>query len=513
MRNEAPFLLEWVAYHQAIGFERIVVFSNDCTDGTDRLLDALCEKGIVTHFRQDVPADKSPQALAVEMTRAEDLLSDGDWAIFLDADEFLNVRLGAGTVDDLIDFVSSRDKTGMLVNWRVFGDSYHDFFQGRMISYDYTRCDVGLKTTQFKTFFQKNSETAGISRYLHLCDLVPDKSKLDRFLAPDGTDFGIASWARTQRQARWLSEWIADGTSPFGLIDGDFKTYEIAQINHYMVRDRFSFQLKKERGRGYTKKTAKARHTDDFYASWNCNEGDDTSILRWEEATTKRLAEIVSECGLGDLTDDISARYHDRFNATKDHNRDAFPLTLPKHERHIVRQTYAASKGVVEYGSGGSTMLAARMGTPVISVESSAEWAQTLRTELNNLEQRHAKTLVSHVDIGPTKRWGYPVDNAYFQSFWKYPLRPWIAHSDFYPDTVLIDGRMRTACFVATLIMIKSDVCILFDDYGDRPAYHKVEQFLKPKRMVGRMAVFDARPGLISIAEFPQFVPMLFNLQ
>lgn len=29
MKNEAPFLLEWVAYHKAIGFDRIVIYSND----------------------------------------------------------------------------------------------------------------------------------------------------------------------------------------------------------------------------------------------------------------------------------------------------------------------------------------------------------------------------------------------------------------------------------------------------------------------------------------------------
>ena len=41
MRNEAAYALEWVAYHRMIGFERIVICTNDCTDGTDALLDAL----------------------------------------------------------------------------------------------------------------------------------------------------------------------------------------------------------------------------------------------------------------------------------------------------------------------------------------------------------------------------------------------------------------------------------------------------------------------------------------
>ena len=33
MRNEAPFILEWIAYHRAIGFDDFLIYSNDCSDG------------------------------------------------------------------------------------------------------------------------------------------------------------------------------------------------------------------------------------------------------------------------------------------------------------------------------------------------------------------------------------------------------------------------------------------------------------------------------------------------
>ena len=41
MKNEAPFVLEWVAYHKVIGFDEIVIAFNDCDDGTAELLRAL----------------------------------------------------------------------------------------------------------------------------------------------------------------------------------------------------------------------------------------------------------------------------------------------------------------------------------------------------------------------------------------------------------------------------------------------------------------------------------------
>ncbi|HLQ18006.1 MAG TPA: glycosyltransferase family 2 protein, partial [Tabrizicola sp.] len=37
MRNEGPFLLEWVAYHRVIGVRQIVIVSNGSTDGSDEI--------------------------------------------------------------------------------------------------------------------------------------------------------------------------------------------------------------------------------------------------------------------------------------------------------------------------------------------------------------------------------------------------------------------------------------------------------------------------------------------
>jgi hypothetical protein len=45
MRDEAPALLEWVAFQDAIGIDRIVVYTNDCRDGTDAMLDRLGQIG------------------------------------------------------------------------------------------------------------------------------------------------------------------------------------------------------------------------------------------------------------------------------------------------------------------------------------------------------------------------------------------------------------------------------------------------------------------------------------
>jgi len=34
MRNEAPYILEWLAYHRSIGVDGFLIYSNDCDDAT-----------------------------------------------------------------------------------------------------------------------------------------------------------------------------------------------------------------------------------------------------------------------------------------------------------------------------------------------------------------------------------------------------------------------------------------------------------------------------------------------
>ena len=49
MKNEGPFILEWLAYHRVIGFDSFLVYTNDCSDGTETFFDLLQEKGYVQH--------------------------------------------------------------------------------------------------------------------------------------------------------------------------------------------------------------------------------------------------------------------------------------------------------------------------------------------------------------------------------------------------------------------------------------------------------------------------------
>lgn len=173
-----------------------------------------------------------------------------------------------------------------------------------------------------------------------------------------------------------------------------------------------------------------------------------------------------------------------------------FELTLPEDEANLVQQTYAAARVILEYGSGGSTRLAAEMpGKLIFSVESDRVWARNLQMEIDRSDLPSSAILYP-VYIGKTGKWGRPVDTGSWQKFHRYPLAIWDEPFFRHPDVVLIDGRFRPACFAATCLKITKPVTVLFDDYAERVKYHVVEQIVAPNAVIGRMARFELSPGM-----------------
>ena len=175
-------------------------------------------------------------------------------------------------------------------------------------------------------------------------------------------------------------------------------------------------------------------------------------------------------------------------------------LTLPTAEAAALRVAYAQAKVILEYGSGGSTVVAANMLDKVIfSVESDAAWMADMQAYF--AANPPASVLhLHHADIGPTRSWGHPKDETSFRKWPNYPMAIWDLPSFLHPDLVLIDGRFRAACFLTCLFRSTKPMTVLWDDYIDRPFYHRDEELVKPVEMIGRMARFEISPMPLPIA-------------
>ena len=166
-------------------------------------------------------------------------------------------------------------------------------------------------------------------------------------------------------------------------------------------------------------------------------------------------------------------------------------LTMPGPEAEAWVAACTDAQVVLEYGSGGSTVVAAEAGAEVWSVESDADWAAGMAEWF---AQNPANVHLHHADIGPTRDWGYPVDDSRFRAWPDYALKVWDMPEFKHPDVVLVDGRFRLGCFLTVAYRIIRPVRLYFDDYLSRPAYHKAEVIARPTKMIGRMARFDLAP-------------------
>lgn len=168
-------------------------------------------------------------------------------------------------------------------------------------------------------------------------------------------------------------------------------------------------------------------------------------------------------------------------------------LTFPEAEAEAVRLAYRRSRVILEYGSGGSTVVGAELGRRVTSVESDPDWAQMMRDWFAANPPR-GQVEVIHADIGPTKEWGHPETDRGWRRFAAYPLAVWARDDLPEPDLVLVDGRFRTGCVLATAFNITRPVTLLLDDYKTRENYHEIEDFVGKPTLIGRLAVFDINP-------------------
>ncbi|MBK9521293.1 MAG: hypothetical protein IPO13_06680 [Rhodocyclaceae bacterium] len=170
---------------------------------------------------------------------------------------------------------------------------------------------------------------------------------------------------------------------------------------------------------------------------------------------------------------------------------------MPQEERTAFLARLSTSKSYLEYGAGGSTLAALDLKVPeIISIDSDSELLNSLGVEAGRFASSYRGR---HINLGTIRQWGYPTTNTGIGNWHKYSFEIWreLATANFHPDLVLIDGRFRVACFLATLLFAPSGAIIFFDDFFCREYYAVCKNFLAPAAQHGRAAIF-VRPAVVS---------------
>ncbi len=274
MKDEGPYVIEWVAHHLAVGFSDLVVYTNDCSDGTDDMLIRLEELGLAHHRRNAIPEGLRPQPSALNYAQDEPVVQGSDWVMVFDADEFLSIRHGDGTLDDLIAAAKAQDANGIVVTWRIFGSGGVVDWSRAPVTEQYLMAApvTWNKGWGVKTLFTFDADhwKLGIHRpkmkTRHIKTDFPDRVK---WLTGSGKVmedyFKFRGWRSITRTVGY--DWV--------------------QLNHYAVKSVDSYAIRKLRGNVNLKKD---KYNSDYWSLQDRNEVRDDTMLRY----TRRRGEIIA---------------------------------------------------------------------------------------------------------------------------------------------------------------------------------------------------------------------------
>jgi len=282
MKNEAPFILEWVAYHRAIGVTDFLVFTNDCNDGTIEILDRLDDLGIVRHMpniSKTIKSDRhQPYALAYAMGHRQ--VREADWIISMDVDEFINVHAGDGSLDAL--FAACSDAELISLSHLDFGCGGQEKYEPVFVTKAFTRsASKGTEPPErrgVKTLISRNAPPYRISNHRpHMAEKI------------DGTPIWVNGSGR--RLGNRFKHGEAKGFAAK-------RCYRFAQLNHYPVRSMESYLAKSEKGNVVA---INAFVGENYWTKRDRNEAEDLSIQKRLPAAEKQYEAFLADPMLADL--------------------------------------------------------------------------------------------------------------------------------------------------------------------------------------------------------------------
>jgi Glycosyl transferase family 2 len=274
-KNEGPYLLEWISYYIALGVNRITVYDNESTDGSEETLRKLANAGHIRCLSWTTPESKSPQLSAyahyIETHRDSD-----EMVALIDLDEFIVVPELYSSLREYFDDKSlSAPTTGAIaINQRVFGSSGELEYRPAKVIERFHRAaeEAYVENNWFKSFSRPS--------------LVTD--------IPNPHCVRLSAGNYVDSTGKVLSqEQIGDGQMPY--------VCQGLRVNHYILKSLGEFRAKRQRGGGAaaTAQGRSQRYTNEnffFGRELALNKVDWTfppSTLKAVAATEQRLLQPI----------------------------------------------------------------------------------------------------------------------------------------------------------------------------------------------------------------------------
>lgn len=296
-KNEAPFLIEFVSHHIALGFDKIFIVTNPSTDGTNELADALATAGFIDHVRCDTPVGKRPQHHAFALAKSYFNIDALDWLIVLDADELLNIHVGSGSINELLQ-MSDQDCDLLSINMATFGNFPHEAW---------SREDSSTR------FFYRFRPEIGWS---YQGKTLIRNPRCFRALLPHGPiGFNLGRDLRIQFAGGLESALIsAEMDKHYECLRNPGirqNLFSLAQVNHYAVRTLDSFSTRSLRGDGASAETDAGikKYSNKYFSAISRARFFDDSITRYRDRISDVRQKIYSADAIKICEEEVLSNY------------------------------------------------------------------------------------------------------------------------------------------------------------------------------------------------------------
>lgn len=275
MRNEDPYILEWVAWNIFIGFDKVIIFTNHNTDNSVSTLNRLAKAGYVEFYELEPPESAKPQMYAFKEALKWAHKNKPDWISCIDVDEYIFLKKNNNITDYINSFPKETD--AIAINWKIFGSGHinkkgHGFTIERFLM---RANDNYRQHYQFKSLFRYKPT---LKRFHH--KVFYDEKCI--YAYSDG---------------KLLSN---NAKNPgFDLSSSDnYISFSSAQINHYTIRSHQEFIEKMSRGNGLDPaKTENTRHIQ-YLKKFDKNDIYEVEILDMLDKYSKLYEKIKNESNL-----------------------------------------------------------------------------------------------------------------------------------------------------------------------------------------------------------------------
>ncbi|MBR4641880.1 MAG: glycosyltransferase family 92 protein [Selenomonadaceae bacterium] len=256
LKNEGPYLKEWLDYHLLAGVEHFYLYDNESPDNQAEVAKPYVEAGLVDYF----PLPGKVMQCAAYNDAVKRFKFHCRYMAFIDGDEFIFPKSNRSIVEVVDEILSGNpNAAGLAINWQMFGSN-------GQVKADYSRGVLERFTRRApKDYTPAGGETNSLIK------TVTNPRKINFFGSPHFSNYFEGCYSVNENGK---------------LVTGGYSapvTAEKIVVNHYYTKSYEEYAKKVNRGRS---DILQPRELKDFEHD-DRNEEFDDDILKYRDAQAK----------------------------------------------------------------------------------------------------------------------------------------------------------------------------------------------------------------------------------